>query len=88
MDFSLNRALNFVMNIPAAEKARSASHWWEELSSMPDQLDSNISTYIQLLQIKPLLYLMKETQHPVCDESQVMSIILFESSSCLRSDSL
>ena len=43
---------------------------------MPDQLDSNISTYFQLLQIKPFLYLMKETQHPVCDESQVMSIIL------------
>ena len=41
---------------------------------MPDQLDSNISTYF--LQIKQFLYLMKETQHPVCDESQVMSIIL------------
>ena len=25
MDFSFNRALNFVMNIPAVEKARSAS---------------------------------------------------------------
>ena len=43
---------------------------------MPDQLDSNISTYFQLLQIKPFLYLMKETQHLVCDESQVMSITI------------
>ena len=43
---------------------------------MPDQLDSNILTYFELLQTEPFLYLMKETQHPVSDESQVMSITL------------
>ena len=76
MDFSLNRALNFVTKCPAAEKVRSASTLVEGIVSMPDKLDTNISTYFQLLQINPFLYLMKGTQHPVPGESEMLSIIL------------